>query len=96
MIGFDPHWFLRIAMGGVFLYHGLTKNPTGFANAFGLPLVVALLVMFAEIAGEGLMIIGWVMLWQPLEIFLYGWWPLLGSIRLYQRLEIIPVEFELQ
>ena len=52
--------------------------------------------MFAEIAGEGLMIIGWVMLWLPLEIFLYGWWPLLGRIRLYQRLEIIPVEFELQ
>ena len=52
--------------------------------------------MFLDIAREGLMIIGWVMLWRPLEIFLYGWWPLLGNIRLYERLQSIPVDFQLQ
>jgi len=52
--------------------------------------------MFLDIAREGLMIIGWVMLWRPLEIFLYGWWPLLGNIRLYERLKSIPVDFQLQ
>lgn len=48
---------------------------------------------FSQMAWEGLIIIGWVMLWRPLEIFLYDWWPLIGSIRLYNRLENIPVEF---
>jgi len=47
-----------------------------------------------QIIWEGLIIIGWVMLWKPLEIFLYDWWPLLGKIRLYQKLQKIPVEFQ--
>ncbi|MEO6002657.1 MAG: hypothetical protein ABIZ04_18100 [Opitutus sp.] len=25
---------------------------------------------------EGLMIVGWVAMWRPLEIYLYDWWPL--------------------
>lgn len=49
---------------------------------------------FSQTLWEGLIIIGWVMLWRPLEIFLYSWWPLLGKIRLYRRLENIPVEFQ--
>jgi len=48
----------------------------------------------SQIVWEGLIIIGWVMLWKPLEIFLYDWWPLLGKIRLYQRLQKIPVVFQ--
>lgn len=47
-----------------------------------------------QMAWEGLIIIGWVMLWRPLDIFLYDWWPLVGSIRLYKRLETIPIEFQ--
>lgn len=50
---------------------------------------------FPQMVWEGLSIIGWVMLWRPLEIFLYGWWPLLRKIRLYRRLETIPIEFKL-
>jgi len=49
---------------------------------------------FPQTIWEGLIIIGWVMLWRPLEIFLYDWWPLLGSIRLYKRLEKIPIAFQ--
>lgn len=29
-----------------------------------------------QILHEGLMIIGWVAMWRPLEIYLYDWWPL--------------------
>lgn len=29
-----------------------------------------------EVLQEGLVIIGWVALWRPAEIFLYEWWPL--------------------
>lgn len=41
---------------------------------------------------EGLLIIGWVAMWKPLEILLYEWWPLLTDSRLYGRLSEIPVE----
>lgn len=35
---------------------------------------------------ESLIIVGWVALWRPLEIFLYDWWPVARSRHLYQRL----------
>ncbi|GAA2876846.1 hypothetical protein GGQ99_000227 [Aminobacter niigataensis] len=35
---------------------------------------------------EGLIIVGWVALWRPLEIFLYDWWPIAQKKRLYRRL----------
>lgn len=43
----------------------------------------------SEIAGfadEGLVILGWVANWRPLEIFLYDWWPLVRRRNLYGRL----------
>ena len=39
-----------------------------------------------EILKESLLIGGWVAMWRPLEIFLYDWWPILGELRLRQRL----------
>lgn len=35
---------------------------------------------------EGLIILGWVANWRPVEIFLYDWWPIVGRRRLYRRL----------
>jgi hypothetical protein len=35
---------------------------------------------------EGLVILGWVANWKPLEIFLYDWWPIAGHRNLYRRL----------
>jgi hypothetical protein len=40
---------------------------------------------------EGLVIVGWVAMWRPLEIFLYDWWPILGEKRIYDRLSRIAV-----
>lgn len=37
-------------------------------------------------AAEGLLILGWVALWRPMEIFLYDWWPIARQRRLYGRL----------
>jgi hypothetical protein len=31
------------------------------------------------ILSEGLLILGWVAMWKPVEIFLYDWWPDLDS-----------------
>jgi hypothetical protein len=41
---------------------------------------------------EGLIILGWVANWRPIEIFLYDWWPLAQRRRLYLRLASAPVE----
>lgn len=46
---------------------------------------------FARIFGESLIIGGWVAMWQPLEIFLYSWWPVRDRARLYDRLKVMPV-----
>lgn len=42
---------------------------------------------------EGLIILGWVANWRPMEIFLYDWWPVVGLRRLYRRLSDARVEF---
>lgn len=41
---------------------------------------------FARVMQESLVIIGWVVIWRPAEMFLYDWLPLLRRKRLYQRL----------
>ena len=40
----------------------------------------------AQVAVEGLIIVGWVANWRPIEIFLYDWWPIVRRRRLYRRL----------
>jgi hypothetical protein len=45
-----------------------------------------------RILSEGLLIIGWVAMWGPLEVFLYGWWPLVGTRRILDRLATLDVE----
>lgn len=46
----------------------------------------------ARILRESLVIVGWVAMWRPLEIFLYDWWPLARRIRLLVRLATCQVE----
>lgn len=38
------------------------------------------------IVREGLVILGWVAMWHPLELLLYRWWPVLRLKCLYERL----------
>ncbi|MDE3114537.1 MAG: hypothetical protein KGL26_02945 [Pseudomonadota bacterium] len=44
--------------------------------------------------GEGLLILGWVANWRPIEIFLYSWWPLARTRNLYRRLAAAKVVLE--
>jgi len=44
------------------------------------------------IAGESLVIAGWVAMWRPIRIFLYDWWPVLRRGRLYEKLSRMRVE----
>ena len=49
---------------------------------------------FAEVIREGLLIVGWVAMWRPLEVFLYDWWPVRAEARLFDRLVPMPVRIE--
>ncbi len=41
---------------------------------------------------EGLLLIGWVALWRPVEIFLYDWWPIRRQQRRFEFIARMPVE----
>jgi hypothetical protein len=71
--------------------------------AIGLAFLAAVLVLAENVGGllgeshmaallsEGLLIVGWVAMWRPLEIFLYDWWPIAGERRMHDRLSRIRV-----
>jgi hypothetical protein len=44
-----------------------------------------------QVASEGLLVGGWVAMWRPFEIYLYGWLPIRRRRRLLQRLATMPV-----
>jgi hypothetical protein len=44
------------------------------------------------ILSEGLLILGWVAMWRPVEIFLYDWWPELGKRRVFARIGGMSIE----
>ena len=41
---------------------------------------------FSRMLKESLLIGGWVAMWRPLQIFLYGWWPIVRKGRIYRNL----------
>lgn len=45
-------------------------------------------------AEDGVMIMGWVAMWRPLELLLYDWWPVRGKRRIFERLAAMPVSIE--
>jgi len=54
------HWFLRLALGSVFLYHGITKFPAlgGLSEMMGMPVFVVGLLAAAETVGALLVLVG--------------------------------------
>lgn len=49
---------------------------------------------YGGLLAEGLLILGWVANWRPIEIFLYDWWPLLRRRNLFRRLAAAQVRLE--
>jgi hypothetical protein len=45
-----------------------------------------------RVFAEGLLIAGWVAMWRPLEVFLYDWWPLNGTQRIYAKLSAMAID----
>ena len=45
-----------------------------------------------QVVEEGLLIVGWVAMWRPIELLLYDWWPLLRRRRTFENLSRMQVE----
>jgi hypothetical protein len=73
---------IALLVGLAFLFACIALRQLAFAVGRGTA---------SEIAAEGLLIIGWVAMWRPLEIFLYDWRPLHRRCRLFAKLCEIPV-----
>ncbi len=41
---------------------------------------------------EGLLIMGWVAMWRPIETFLYDWWPIRSRRTLLREIAHMPIE----
>lgn len=55
-------------------------------------LIARPLIVNRAIVDEGLLILGWVAMWRPIEILLYDWWPLARRRGILRRLANSPVE----
>jgi hypothetical protein len=69
----------NLAIGLLFLFACLSLRRTIVPGSF-------------EVLREGLLIIGWVALWRPVEMFLYDWWPLLQRARHLESIANMAVE----
>lgn len=74
---------IALAIGIVFLFACMSIRQIASALAPGA---------ISSIFSEGLLILGWVAMWRPLQIFLYDWWPIRHHARLYAKLAQMPVE----
>ena len=74
-------WRLIIGLAALFLCVGLRELILGFAMGAA-----------GRVLAEGLLIGGWVAMWQPVQTFLYGWWPLRESLKILHRLADTTVE----
>lgn len=78
--------FISLAIGLIFLFACLWLRELSVALAPSSS---------ATILSEGLLILGWVAMWRPVEIFLYDWWPELGKRRLFTRIAGMAIETRL-
>ena len=73
---------IALAAGLSFLFVCIAIRQLVLTVGQGLP---------AQIADEGLYIVGWVAMWRPLEIFLYDWRPIRRRAQLFAKLARIPI-----
>ena len=78
------------------MHNGRTALAIGLTFLFSCVLLRELISSLghgtlSDSLGEGLLIIGWVAMWRPLEIFLYDWVPVRRRCRTLATLSQIPV-----
>lgn len=45
---------------------------------------------------EGFLLLGWVSMWKPVNVFLYDWWPIIEDQKILKALSEIKIEFDFQ
>jgi hypothetical protein len=89
------HFSYRVLLANIeirrILQRGRRNMAIGFAFLFLCLLVTGLLSNLKEgliktTFSEGLTIIGWVALWEPVNVFLFGWWPLVQKRNIYKKI----------
>jgi hypothetical protein len=43
-------------------------------------------------AQEAFLIFGWVVLWEPVYIFIYGWWPITQKRKIHEKIMDLEIE----
>lgn len=81
----------QFRLGRIYLLVGLTMFTLCLLARRALPGLLGDSPL-TQFLGEGLAILGWVSNWRPIETFLYDWWPLYRTARLYRRLSKADVE----
>jgi hypothetical protein len=74
---------ISLAIGGAFLALCLSLRSSLLAGSGD-----------SDVLAEGLLIISWVGLWRPVEIFLYDWWPIWRQRRRFDALANAQVVIE--
>lgn len=73
---------IALLIGLIFLFACISIRELVFVPGSGA---------LSQMMAEGLLILGWVAMWRPLQIFLYDWWPVRHQSRLYEKLAKMPV-----
>ena len=73
------------------LQRGRRNMAIGVAFLFICLLITGLLStlkgdLLKNMLSEGMTIIGWVAMWEPVNVFLYGWWPLSQKKKFYNKI----------
>ncbi len=82
---------LHLREGRVALVIGLLFLATCVVLRQVAPILVSQ-EMVVRTLRESLLILGWVAMWRPLQIFLYDWWPIRHRAKLYESLSHMPVK----
>jgi len=84
----QARWSLLVGLGTLITCLGL-RGLIVLLNLKDHPLA-------GEIVSEGLLIIGWVAMWRPVELVLYAWHPTRQTLRVYRDLSCSPVEIHVR
>lgn len=83
VVGWDLKELFRVGRVSLLIGLGVLATCVVAARLVGSALGPGYLGGFFN---EGLIILGWVANWRPVQIFLYDWWPLARRRRLFRRL----------